>query len=718
MKRIILTIFVSLAALACTVENPYRDPSSSLTISAGFDQDGAIEGKTFIKDPTSGTIWWGTSSVEKVLFAFDTSNKKNTFISTSTASEAVRSFTCDTWTGGDWKLAVWTGYSETKDNCSLDGYVLSGPTLRVANPQIITNSQSFNNSANIAVMKPEDGSLRNVFGYLRFTLPTYAGSSLAAIKSVTFTADEYVAGNIRIDYSGSEPVVTVVSNESASKSLTLNTRYKGNGPQGYEAGYAWMILPPGTYHNATLTITPFTSEPVEQDATTGEAFTVPFSGNVVVQRSKYTDCGELPITGSSPSSPSVPTDSIWPNDPDAFDYGVGKGQSRTAEHITAELNKIGIPDETRNVNEPFTMGGVTYGGPGLSFWGNRFITDRVSANWSSTYPNIIPSQRYFSFKVNRPGTLKFYPALADINKIPTYYLAVVTTVGNETSAKIVDTVTPTSVTTTRPNTPYADSNAQPYIITMTISEDDLKGITKSATVYLYHNNETTSCSVNYWPLVWTPSVESSGTVDRVAKILLAGDSLVAERDASTEQKGWGQCLAAALGGDVQVSNHAVGGESTRSFINSGKWDGLLSNILVGDVVLVQFMHNDKNKSPDTHATDPATTYRDNLNKFITDVRDREGVPVLVVSPLTRIFDGNGLPKRSLGDFPAAMRAVATETSTPLIDCEEWSYQWLSTLGYEGSDEYFMEDDTHFTGKGAEAVATFIASELKRQNIWK
>ena len=301
MKRIILTIFVSLAALACTVENPYRDPSSSLTISAGFEQEGTIEGKTYIKDPTSGTIWWGTSSVEKVLFAFDTSNKKNTFISTSTASEAVRSFTCDTWTGGDWKLAVWTGYSETKDNCSLDGYVLSGPTLLVANPQTITNSQSFNNSANIAVMKPEDGVLRNVFGYLRFKLPTYTGSSLSAIKSVTFTADEYVAGNIKIDYSGSEPAVTIVSNENASNSLTLNTRYKGSDPQGYEAGYAWMILPPGTYHNASLTITPFTSDPGNQNATTSDPFTVQFDGNVVVKRSKYTDCGELPATDSSPS---------------------------------------------------------------------------------------------------------------------------------------------------------------------------------------------------------------------------------------------------------------------------------------------------------------------------------------------------------------------------------------------------------------------------------
>ena len=544
MKKIFSVFVISLAAMACAIEQPDGGKYSTLTISAGFEQEEDVEGKTYIKDPSAGTIWWGTNSVEKLLFAFDASNVKKAFVSSSTTSEAIRSFTCDTWTGGDWELAVWTGLSEAKDNCSLNGYELSGSSLVVMNPQTITNSQSFNNSANIAVMKPEDGELKNVFGYLRFKLPTYTGSTLSAIKSVTFTADEYVAGNIKIDYSGSEPAVTIVSNESASKSLTLNVRYKGNGPQGYEAGYAWMILPPGTYHNASLTITPFTSDPVNQNATTSDPFTVQFDGNVVIKRSKYTDCGELPATDPSPSSPSVPTVSSWPNDTDAFDYGVGKGQSRTAEYVASELEAAGIKDGNKALNSPSTIGGITYGGPGISYYA-KMSTNKVNAEWTSTYPNVIPSQCYHSFKINRPGTLKFYFTLAanHIDRIPTFYLAVVTTVGEVTSAKIVNTVKPTNVTSTSPSgSPYTNDAYSDYILTMTISEDDLKGITSAATVYLYHRyTEGNTCTVNYWPLVWTPSAESSGTVDRVAKILLAGDSLVAERDASTEQKGWGQC---------------------------------------------------------------------------------------------------------------------------------------------------------------------------------
>ena len=43
------------------------------------------------------------------------------------------------------------------------------------------------------------------------------------------------------------------------------------------------------------------------------------------------------------------------------------------------------------------------------------------------------------------------------------------------------------------------------------------------------------------------------------KILLAGDSLVTEYpESAAPQTGWGQCLAEALGGNVQVRNHAIG----------------------------------------------------------------------------------------------------------------------------------------------------------------
>ena len=139
--------------------------------------------------------------------------------------------------------------------------------------------------------------------------------------------------------------------------------------------------------------------------------------------------------------------------------------------------------------------------------------------------------------------------------------------------------------------------------------------------------------------------------------------------------------------------------------------------------MIQFMHNDQ-KTDEAHATDPATTYRENLKKFISDVRDRGAKPVLVTSVLRRQFK-NGNVVRNLGDYPAAMRAVAAETDTPLIDCEQWSYEWLTGLGETDSEPYYVtnkrnpeqNDNTHFTKAGAEIVADFIADEIVRLGIW-
>ncbi len=210
------------------------------------------------------------------------------------------------------------------------------------------------------------------------------------------------------------------------------------------------------------------------------------------------------------------------------------------------------------------------------------------------------------------------------------------------------------------------------------------------------------------------------------KILLAGDSLVTEYpESAAPQTGWGQCLAEALGGNVQVRNHAIGGESTKSFIDEGKWDAVLAETRRGDIVMIQFMHNDQKKQSASHYADAATDYKDNLTRFILDVRAKGGVPVLVTGALRRYFHSNGLPQRTLGDYPAAMREVAQATGTPLIDCEQWSYEWLSQLGPEGSVPYYVMDkrnpeamdNSHLTRDGAQVLARKIAQDLRDLEIW-
>ena len=90
-----------------------------------------------------------------------------------------------------------------------------------------------------------------------------------------------------------------------------------------------------------------------------------------------------------------------------------------------------------------------------------------------------------------------------------------------------------------------------------------------------------------------------------------------------------------------------------------------------------------------------------------------------------MFHSNGLPQRNMGEYPDAMRAVAQETNTLLIDCEQWSYNWLTGLGLEGSEPYYVTnkrdpekmDNSHFTEDGAAIVAEFIAGELVRLGVY-
>ena len=214
---------------------------------------------------------------------------------------------------------------------------------------------------------------------------------------------------------------------------------------------------------------------------------------------------------------------------------------------------------------------------------------------------------------------------------------------------------------------------------------------------------------------------------RCRTIHLAGDSLCAPYpESAAPQTGWGQCIAAALGDpDIRVVNCAVGGESTKSFIDSGKWQKLIDGVRRKDLVLIQFGHNDEKTAEKRH-TNPSTTYKDNLSRFIDETRAKGGIPVLLTSVSRRYFNADGTLQRTHGDYPQAMRELAAATGTPLIDMEELSYRWILELGPEGTVPYFVldkrnpeaMDNTHLTREGAEVIAGMIAGKLNELRIWK
>jgi lysophospholipase L1-like esterase len=210
------------------------------------------------------------------------------------------------------------------------------------------------------------------------------------------------------------------------------------------------------------------------------------------------------------------------------------------------------------------------------------------------------------------------------------------------------------------------------------------------------------------------------------QIYIAGDSTVSDCPPNEEPRaGWGQVLQSFFNENVKIHNLAVGGRSSKSFIDEGRLDSILDNIQANDYLFIQFGHNDQKL--DERRTEPYQSYQTYLSEYIDGARDKGAIPVLFTSMHRRTFDENGHVTNSLGDYPKAMISLAEEKSVKLIDLWTESKKIYESLGPEASKKLFIwleqgehsnyptgiSDDTHFCEYGANIFAQFITEEIKR-----
>ena len=92
------------------------------------------------------------------------------------------------------------------------------------------------------------------------------------------------------------------------------------------------------------------------------------------------------------------------------------------------------------------------------------------------------------------------------------------------------------------------------------------------------------------PVIDDSQVKKEVPASALPTLWIAGDSTVKNQGA---MRGWGQDIATLLDTTkIQVVNRAIGGRSSRTFFNEGRWDDMLKTMKAGDIVLVQFGHND------------------------------------------------------------------------------------------------------------------------------
>jgi lysophospholipase L1-like esterase len=195
------------------------------------------------------------------------------------------------------------------------------------------------------------------------------------------------------------------------------------------------------------------------------------------------------------------------------------------------------------------------------------------------------------------------------------------------------------------------------------------------------------------------------------------------------QEGWGTMLRCAFAPGVTVENRAMGGRSTRSFVNEGRLDEIAHDIRKGDTLLIQFGHNDANQAKPERYT-PVADYEVYLRRYI-DVAVRAGAQPVLLSPVTRRNFAGSAIQPSFPEYSEAVRRVARETGTPLIDLDALSGRWVEAAGVEGSKRYFLhfapgegapgypkgiDDDTHFSELGARGIANIVAGALAELDL--
>ncbi|MFE4818210.1 rhamnogalacturonan acetylesterase [Streptomyces sp. NPDC056704] len=209
---------------------------------------------------------------------------------------------------------------------------------------------------------------------------------------------------------------------------------------------------------------------------------------------------------------------------------------------------------------------------------------------------------------------------------------------------------------------------------------------------------------------------------RCRTLYIAGDSTAAQKYAdAAPETGWGMALPFFLREQLAVANHAVNGRSSKSFIDEGRLEVVLEAIRPGDLLLVQFGHNDEKSADPTRYTEPWTTYQDYLRQYVDGARAHGARPVLATPVERRKFDADGNAVPTHGDYPAAMRALAEEEHVALLDIQALSIALWQRLGVEETKKYFNwtateQDNTHFNPPGAIAVARLVAAELLHRRV--
>ena len=191
--------------------------------------------------------------------------------------------------------------------------------------------------------------------------------------------------------------------------------------------------------------------------------------------------------------------------------------------------------------------------------------------------------------------------------------------------------------------------------------------------------------------------------------------------------GWGQWLPQFFGPGIAVANYGNSGALTecspsttpcesdlyRSFYDDSKmWPAVKPLLKTGDVVLIEFAHNDKQT--------PQAQYEANLTTYIKETRAAGAIPVLATPIPRNSWSGGAMSATFVNNVGvnllASIKSVATANNVPLIDINAKVVAAFSAKGQATVSGYYADPTTHLNTTGANFVAGLIRDAIKSQNL--
>ena len=215
-------------------------------------------------------------------------------------------------------------------------------------------------------------------------------------------------------------------------------------------------------------------------------------------------------------------------------------------------------------------------------------------------------------------------------------------------------------------------------------------------------------------------------------IYVVGDSTVQTyKDNVYPQTGWGQVLGYFFDASrVKVLNYAIGGRSSRTFIEEGRLDEVKGKLQKGDFLFVQFGHNDRDYSKSARYVEPSQ-FSGYIQKYV-DAGQAKGANVVLVSPMNLNGSRNVFSTGSNNyDARGMMQTVAKNNKIPFVDLNMKSYNTYNTT-YKSMPDYVTrylykklekgeypnfpdgvnDGTTHFQEMGSMGHAQMICEELE------